>query len=57
MNVKKEAFAQGDRIKITMSGKLALSGREHFRLEPTDVSRGTGRRPVLVPDAVGSYHG
>jgi hypothetical protein len=42
MNVEKEAFAKGDRIKITMSGKPAMSGRKHFRLEPTDVPRRTG---------------
>jgi len=57
MNVEKEAFAKGDRIKTTMSGKPAMSGRKHFRLEPTDVPRKTGQRLVLVPSAIGSYHG
>jgi len=57
MNVEKEAFARGDRMKITMSGKPAMSGRKHFRLEPTDVPRRTGQRLVLVPGAIGSYHG
>ncbi len=57
MNVEKEPFAQGGRIKITMSGKPAMSGPEHFSPEPTDVPRGTGWRPVLVPGAIGSYDG
>ena len=29
MNVEKEAFANGDGVMITMSGKLPLSGRVH----------------------------
>ncbi len=46
MNVEKEAFAQGDGIKITMSGKLPLSGLirslawqlPSFHAEPAGVS-------------------
>ena len=47
MNVEKEAFAKGDGIKITMSGKLPLSGRIHslaWQL-PTFHAEPAGARP------------